>query len=94
LANDVECTAYIQTVYFKTDFAELLAHDKQEFDAPAGWNEKEISQSPLVANFPALWNTLRDTYLSELPKLAFVPIPVESEVAKVFTQIVEQLIIK
>ncbi|MDR0574924.1 MAG: nucleotidyl transferase AbiEii/AbiGii toxin family protein [Tannerella sp.] len=91
LANDAECAAYIQTANLKTDFAELLAHDKQAFDTPASWNEKEITQSPLVTDFPALWNFLKDVYLTELPQLAFVAVPMESEVAKVFIQIVEQL---
>jgi hypothetical protein len=56
----------------------LLAHDKQTFDAPAGWQEKEITQSPLVTNFLRLWNFLRDIYLSELPKLAVVAVPVSA----------------
>jgi predicted nucleotidyltransferase component of viral defense system len=94
LANDAECAAYIQTANFKNDFDELLAHDKQTFDTPADWQSKEIGQSLLVKDFPSLWNSLRDVYLSELPKLAFVVVPAENEVAKVFTQIVEQLMLK
>jgi predicted nucleotidyltransferase component of viral defense system len=94
LANDAQCAAYIQTANFKQDFTELLEHDKQAFDTPENWKEKEITQSPLVTDFPALWNFLKDVYLVELPQLVFVPIPVESEVAKVFTQIIEQLIVK
>jgi len=90
LANDAECAAYIQTPAFKQDFTELLAHDKQAFDTPENWIEKEITQSPLITNFPELWIFLKDVYLSELPKLAFVPIPDEKEIAKVFTQIVKQ----
>ncbi|GHV34829.1 hypothetical protein FACS1894178_3130 [Bacteroidia bacterium] len=92
LANNTECTAYIQKANFQTDFAELLEHDKQEFDTPAGWNEKAITQSPLVTDFPSLWNLLRDTYLAKLPKLAFVPIPNEKEVAEVFEKIVERIV--
>ncbi|GHU57381.1 hypothetical protein FACS189411_10900 [Bacteroidia bacterium] len=91
LAKDEECAEYIQTTNFKTDFVELLAHDKQAFDTPENWQEKEITQSPLVTDFPALWNFLKDVYLVELPQLAFVAIPDENEVAKVFTQIVGQL---
>jgi predicted nucleotidyltransferase component of viral defense system len=88
LANDAECAAYLQTEQFKTDFAELLEHDKQEFDTPVGWNKKEILQSPLVTDFPALWNSLRNVYLTELPRLAFVPIPNEKDVAEGFVGIV------
>jgi predicted nucleotidyltransferase component of viral defense system len=90
LANDAECTAYIQSANFKTDFVELLAHDRQVFDTPAGWQNKEISESPLMSDFPALWNYLRDSYQRELPKLAFVAIPDEKEVADVFMIITEQ----
>jgi len=91
LAKDPECAAYIQTPNFKHDFAELLKHDKQAFDAPAGWQEKEITQSPLVTDFPVLWNFLKDIYLSELPQLAFVPIPNEKEVAETFVNIIRKL---
>jgi hypothetical protein len=91
LAKDKECAKYIQTPNFKQDFSELLAHDRQAFDTPENWTEKEITRSPLVADFPDLWNFLRDIYLKELPQLAFVPIPNEKEIAKVFTQIIEHI---
>jgi predicted nucleotidyltransferase component of viral defense system len=90
LANDAECATYIQTANFKTDFVELLAHDKQAFDTPAGWQKMEIMESPLVDNFPALWNYLRDSYQRELPKLAFVAVPDEKEVADVFMKIAKK----
>ena len=51
LAKDNECAAYIQSPDFKSDFAELLAHDKETFDIPENWKEKEIMQSPLVTDF-------------------------------------------
>ena len=91
LAKDPECVAYIQSPNFKQDFAELLAHDKQTFDTPLDWQEKEISQSPLITDFPVLWNFLKDTYLSELPQLAFVPIPGEKEIADSFIYIIKKL---
>ena len=91
LAKDPECSAYIQTLNFKQDFAELLVHDKRTFDTPAGWQEKDIAQSPLITDFPVLWNSLKDTYLSELPQLVFIPIPNEKEVADAFIYIIERL---
>lgn len=90
LVNDEECAKYLQTPNFRQNFAELLAHDKQTFDTPENWKGKEIGQSPLIENFPLLWNTLRDSYLSELPKLAFVTIPDEHKVATAFAQIAER----
>ena len=92
LAKDNECAAYIQTPDFKRDFTELLAHDKHTFDTPENWGEKEITQSPLITDFPVLWNFLKDVYLSELSQLAFVTVPDEKEVAEVFIQIVERLL--
>jgi hypothetical protein len=91
LAKDSECAAYIQTKNFKADFFKLLTHDKQSFDTPADWQNKDIVQSPLVTGFSALWNELRETYQKELPKLAFIPVPDEKEVGAVFTRIVERL---
>ena len=91
LAKDTECAAYIQTPNFQQDFAELLAHDKRAFDTPLGWKEKEIAQSPLVTDFPFLWKTLKDNYLSELPQLAFVSIPDEKEIADSFIYIIKKL---
>jgi hypothetical protein len=91
LANDVDCAVYIQTENFKRDFSELLAHDKQAFHTPAGWQEKDITQSPLITDFPSLWNFLRDIYLSELPKLAFVTIPNEKKVLEMFNTIIKRL---
>jgi len=91
LAKDPECAAYIQMPNFKQDFAELLAYDKQTFDTPANWNEKEMSQSPLITNFPVLWNFLKDIYLSELPQLSFLPVPDEKEIADTFVYITKKL---
>jgi len=92
LAKDAECAAYIQTPDFKRNFDTLLAHDKQEFDTPKNWRDKEIPQSPLVTDFSLLWNTLRNTYLSELPRLAFIPIPDEKEIEKMFTIIMQRMV--
>lgn len=91
LANDALCAAYIETKEFKTDFAELLIHDKKAFDMPAGWHFKDISQSPLVTNFPQLWNELRETYQRELSQLAFTPIPDEKAIAEGVTNIIKRL---
>jgi len=91
LAKDPECAAYLQTPNFKQEFAELLVHDKQAFDSPAGWQEKDITESPLATDFPVLWNFLKEIYLSELPQLAFVSIPDEKEVADTFIHIIRKL---
>jgi hypothetical protein len=89
LAQDAECTEYIQSTQFKTDFSELLAHDKEAFDTPEGWRTKEIAESPLVTNFPTLWESLRTVYQNELTQLVFSGMPKEEEVAQSFQKLIK-----
>ncbi len=91
LAQDKECAEYIQSASFKADFAELLIHDKETFDTPENWQDKNMEDSPLVAGFPSLWENLRTTYQNELSTLAFSPIPNETEVAESFKLTIKQL---
>ncbi len=94
LANDAQCAGYIQSVDFKINFAELYAHDQKTFDEPADWRGKTIEESPLVTDFPTMWEKLKETYRNELSQLAFTQIPDEKEVAKVFNEIIQQVIKK
>lgn len=89
LLQDTECDKYLQSEQFKTDFNTLLAHDRETFDKPEGWNTMEIGQSPLLSDFPALWSNLKETYLKELPAIAFSEIPEEDVIAKSFINITE-----
>jgi len=91
LAQDVECAEYIQSPNFKTDFFELLTHDKEAFDMPEGWRTKEVLKSPLITNFSSLWESLRIVYQSELAQLAFAAIPEEKEVAQIFEKIISKI---
>jgi hypothetical protein len=94
LAKDEECATYIHTSTFKKDFIELLEHDKKSFDTPKNWREKDLMQSPLITDFPALWNYLKDVYKLELMPLAFSEIPDEGLVKEMFERIVENVKIK
>lgn len=89
LANDKECSNYMQSAEFQNDLTELLIHDQQEFDKPAGWQSKAIKDSPLFHEFPILWSNLRLTYESELTPLAFSEIPDEKLVAESFVKILK-----
>ena len=82
MLQNPECAEYLQSEQFKTDFNTLLAHDRETFDKPEGWNTMEIEQSPLLSDFSNLWSNLKDTYLKELPAIAFSEIPKEEVVAK------------
>lgn len=92
LLQDAECAEYLQSEQFKTDFNTLLVHDRETFDSPEGWNTVKIEQSPLLSDFPALWAGLKETYLRELPAIAFSTIPNEDAVARSFETIIKNII--
>lgn len=92
LANDPECADYLSSPDFKKDFNELYAHDQEMFAEPDNWVGKTVEQSPIVSDFPDLWAKLKETYRNELSQLAFSKIPEEKEVAKVFIEIIQQMI--
>ena len=89
LLNDEDGENYVNSEEFKTQFIKAFAHDQQQFDEPAGWNEKQIQESPLIKDFDTLWNKLKTTYTNELSMLAYSEIPDEKEVKKSFEKIVE-----
>ncbi|MDR2146137.1 MAG: nucleotidyl transferase AbiEii/AbiGii toxin family protein [Tannerella sp.] len=93
LAKDEKCSDYIQSVDFQKDLQELFIHDQQEFNEPTGWQTKMIKDSPLFSDFPDLWSILRETYLSELPMLAFTTIPDEKVIEANFTELIYRSII-
>ena len=91
LTTDNECVDYIQSSAFYGDLQELLMHDQTEFDTPQGWADKAINDSPLLDNFPTLWQELRSTYQTELRPLAFIEIPDEKHIEKTFIKLTEQI---
>ena len=92
LLQDEECKDYIYSEQFQRDFKALLDHDRATFDNPEGWNTMDIEQSPLLSDFSSLWENLKNTYMKELPAIAFSDIPGTEEVAESFEKIVKQLI--
>ena len=52
----------------------------------------EIEESPLLSNFPEVWSDLKETYLKELPAIAFSTIPSEDVIAKSFEQIINRIL--
>lgn len=91
LVNNDQCKVYLNSDNFKRDFAEIYAHDQQTFDVPSGWQGKSVKQSPLISDFPTLWNKLKETYRSELSQLAFSTIPDEKMVAESFMEVIKLL---
>ncbi len=82
---------YLNSNQFKTDFENLLNHDKETFENPNGWREKTISQSPLIYDFSTIWNGLKNTYNNEMAGSAFSLIPNEQDVAESFTKILNHI---
>jgi predicted nucleotidyltransferase component of viral defense system len=91
LINNEECADYIQSSVFYEDLQELFVHDQTEFDTPQGWTDKMISESPLIHDFPPLWQGLRSTYQTELRPLAFIEILDEQQIEKAFMKLIEQI---
>lgn len=90
LTQDPECIDYLHHDYFRSDFIELLKHDKELFDNPIGWRTKNIGDSPLIKDFKNLWNELSKRYESELPLLTYsLSIPKADEVEKSISKIID-----
>lgn len=92
LLQDEACNKYVNSDEFKVQFRQVLAHDQQQFDEPAGWNKKTIQDSPLIKDFDSIWEKLKSTYTNELSMLAYSEIPNEKEVAQEFKQLINILI--
>lgn len=75
LKRDEGCKTYLQSSAFRTDFHQLLEHDRQSFAKPDGWQNRPLLDSPLIKDLHATWKLLQPTYLRELPDLSFRQIP-------------------
>lgn len=88
LLQDEACMRYVNSEEFKTQFCNVIEHDKQQFDEPKGWNKKNIQGSPLIRDFDSIWEKLKTTYTNELSMLAYIEIPNEKDVAHSFKDLV------
>ncbi len=91
LSRDAECNHFIKLETFNERFQLILNHDREMFDEPTGWEGRPILESPLINNFPVIWDKLTSVYKTELSALAYTPIPDQQLVAQSFTEILEQL---
>lgn len=92
LLADPECATFAASDGFKNQLEQLLHHDKGIFDQPAGWQNKDIAQSPLLHDFDNLWKQLKTKYQIELSALAYRPIPNERKVAESFLSIAKRIV--
>jgi len=91
LMKNPECAEFVASDSFKKQFETILQHDRDMFEEPTGWQIKLISESPLVADFPAIWKQLKEIYQTELSALAYRPIPAENEVAKCLEELIKRI---
>lgn len=91
LANDKDCATFIASDSLKQQFDNLLRHDKELFKEPERWFEKAVDESPLITDFAAMWELLKNKYQTELTAYAYREIPDEKEVAHTFEELIKRV---
>lgn len=92
LMEDNDCAEYFNSPEFIGDLKTLLEHDRQIFDNPGGWNQRNLSESPLFHSLAEMWGKrLSSIYASELSTLAYKSIPDSELVLKNVTAIIERV---
>jgi hypothetical protein len=91
LMKHPECSDFTASNSFKTQFNTILEHDREMFEEPTGWQNKSVSQSPLINDFSNVWKQLKEKYQTELSALAYRPIPDEKDVAKCFEELIKRI---
>ena len=94
LLHDQETASYLKDEAFKTDFSTLFAQDQERFNNPEGWQNKDITDSPLIKDWQQSWQSIKHIYLKELPDLAYQDIPTANEIEESFVTIIQHLFIK
>lgn len=92
LMNDIECSSFCSTEEFKEQFKLILEHDQELFDIPEGWSKKNLAASPLLNDFPSIWNELKLQYSTELSALAYAEIPNEKKIAQTFNALIQLIL--
>ncbi len=91
LLHDEETMEYLKSDDFTADFVSLLMQDQQRFDKPEGWQNKTVTDSPIVKDLHSVWKALESVYLRELPDLAYQEIPsvysIEDSIAELLSYI-------
>ncbi len=91
LMNNSECAQFVASDSFKKQFDSILQHDRDMFEEPKDWQNKLITESPLVNDFTNLWDQLKVKYQTELSALAYRPIPNEKDVAICFEKLIMRI---
>lgn len=91
LMNSPACAGFVKSAAFKQQFDSILQQDRAMFEEPKGWQNKLITESPLVNDFENIWKQLKDKYQTELSALAYRPIPGEEIIAKQFSRLIKRI---
>lgn len=92
LMEDKDCAEYFYSDEFIGDLKMLLEHDRGIFDNPEGWNQRNLSESPLFHSLGEIWNKrLSSIYTNELSSLAYKSIPDSELVLKNVTAIIARI---
>lgn len=91
LISEKQCSDYVVSTSFKKDLKDLIVHDKQVFDEPKGWKEKDFRKSVLITEFEKIWEGVKPIYVKELSDLSYAKIPDDKEVKETFMKVVEIL---
>lgn len=91
LWRNAECKNYLTSNNFKLEFNALFEHDQKSFKEPLGWSNKTLKDSPLVRDINAVWSDIKDTYIKEMPELAYKEVPSENDVLETISEIIKLL---
>lgn len=91
LMKNQDCIEFVALDSFKTQFYTILNHDRELFEEPTGWQNKLVTESPLINNFPTIWKQLKKKYQTELSAIAYRIIPEEQDVAKCFEELIKRI---
>lgn len=89
LLQDDECRHYLNSSAFTDDFKSLFTHDRENFDKPDGWRAKRFAEASILTDLPGVWSALQDTYLHELPELAYRAVPNPTEIQQSLQELLD-----
>lgn len=92
LMDDPDCLSFVASDQFRNQFATILEHDREMFEEPSGWQNKPVSESPLVVDFASIWKELKLKYETELSAFAYRPIPEQEKVEDTFMKLLKRVI--
>ncbi len=89
LMQDDECRNYLNNSAFLDDFKSLFTHDRENFDKPDGWQNRHFAEASILTDLTSVWSALQDTYLNELPDLAYRAIPNPTEIQQSLQELLD-----